>query len=298
MSNSLDARIASMVAVPVARQVREFAAWLASGTDARIVLFYGSNLRTGSLEGVLDFYVLQEGPKERGIWPHVSYHEKDFDGRMLRAKVATMHLETFREAAAGRLLDTTIWARFVQPSTIAWYADENAKHQVENAIAVATMTAARLASVLGPRSGTPEDYWRTLFRATYAAELRIERAGRADSILAANTDHFSGLLPLALEADGFACIITDGNLSPVITPARRRSIRNWWRLRRLLSKPYNLARLIKATVTFAGAARYAAWKLERHSGVAVKLTPWRERHPVLGVTAMVWQVWRTLAARS
>ena len=39
------------------------------------VLFYGSNLRTGSLEGVLDFYVLLPGPQRERIWPRVSYRE-------------------------------------------------------------------------------------------------------------------------------------------------------------------------------------------------------------------------------
>ena len=46
-------------------------------------------------------------------------------------------------------------------------------------------------------------------------------------------------------------------------------------------KPLNVLRLLKASSTFEGAARYAAWKIERHTGVAVDVTPWRERHPVL-----------------
>jgi len=38
--------------------------------------------------------------------------------------VATMTLATFARAARGEARDTTIWARFVQPSALAWARDE------------------------------------------------------------------------------------------------------------------------------------------------------------------------------
>ena len=119
MTESLEGRVASGLARPVVPSVAAFAARL---TDDHVagVLFYGSNLRTGSLEGVLDFYVLTDGPVERGIWPRVSYHEWETQGTVLRAKVATMTLATFEAAAAGLLVDTTIWARFVPPSALVW----------------------------------------------------------------------------------------------------------------------------------------------------------------------------------
>ena len=46
----------------------------------------------------------------------------------------------------------------------------------------------------------------------------------------------------------------------------------WFTRRQRLGKPYNLMRLVRATATFDGAARYAAWKVERHTGVAIALT--------------------------
>jgi len=302
MTATLETRIATMLAAPVMPEVREFAAELAGRQDALAVLFYGSNLRTGSLDGVLDFYVLLDGPPDRGIWPRVSWHERHHagqgDGPVLRAKVATMRLATFRAAASGRLLDTTIWARFVQPSALAWSRDAASAQAVGEAIAAAAMTAARLAVSLGPEEGTADTFWRALFRATYAAELRVESAGREDSIIAANPGHFAGLLPLAIEAGGIPATISGENLRPALTDRERKATARWWSLRRRLGKPFNIVRLIRASLTFEGAARYAAWKIERHTGIAVRLTPWRERHPVLGVTAMVWQVWRERAARS
>ncbi len=292
MTGPLEARVATALAAVVGEPVRVFAARLGEAAGARAVLFYGSNLRTGQLEGVLDFYVLLPGPPESGIWPRVSYHEWDHGGTTLRAKVATMTLATFQRAAAGDLLDTTIWARFVQPSALAWTCDEATAGELRSAIAAAAITAARLAVALGPAEGAAEDYWRALFRATYRAEFRVERPGRESAILSANAAHFDGLLPVALEAAGIAVERNGDRLAPQLSPAERARIQRWWHRRRRLGKPYNLVRLVRASTTFEGAARYAAWKVERHTGVPVKLTPWRERHPILAAPAVLWQVWR------
>ena len=107
---SLAVRIHASLNAPVDPAVRAYATQLGEAAGALAVLFYGSNLRTGSLEGVLDFYVLLPGPVETGLWPRVSYHEREHDGLTVRAKVATMTLATFAAAACGDLLDTTIWA--------------------------------------------------------------------------------------------------------------------------------------------------------------------------------------------
>jgi hypothetical protein len=265
---------------------------LGRAAGALAVLFYGSNLRTGSLEGVLDYYVLLPGPAEKGIWPRVSYHEWPDGGETLRAKVATMTLAKFREAAAGSLVDTTIWARFVQPSALIWQRDEGIGADVAGVVADAAISAARLAAVLGPASGKPDDFWTALFRETYRAEFRVESAGREQSILAANRAHFDGLLPLALDAAGIAFRSDVGRLTPAIAEAERGRVTSWWRKRRRMGKPLNILRLLRASATFEGAARYAAWKIERHTGVAVKLTPWRERHPILAAPAVLMSVWR------
>ena len=148
-SPALAERIAARLSATVDPAVADFARALADAAGARAVLFYGSNLRTGSLEGVLDFYILLPGTNESAIWPTVSYHERDHHGVTLRAKVATMRLATFAKAAGGELTDTTIWARFVQPSALIWAEDNAAKDDVIAAIASAATTAARLAAALG-----------------------------------------------------------------------------------------------------------------------------------------------------
>jgi len=292
VTSPLEARIASGLARSAAPEVVAFGGRLAAEADACAVLFYGSNLRTGLLEGVLDYYVLTDAPPERGIWPRVSYREWPAAGQILRAKIATMSLAKFREATSGTLLDTTIWTRFVQPSALVWKRDEAAEAAVVGAIAAASMTASRLAAVLGPAEAPEEAYWIALFEATYKAEFRIETTSRARSVYELNQDHFNGLLPLALEAAGIACTRSADGHAPRIEAAERRRVKRWWARRRRTGKAINLLRLLRAASTFDGAARYAAWKIERHSGVRVELTPWRERHPVLAAPGVLWSVWK------
>ena len=292
MNQALEQRIAAMLARQVQPAVAAQARVLGDQAGALAVLFYGSNLRTGSLDGVLDFYVLLPGAPEGGLWPRVSYREWLSDGAVLRAKIATMTLAKFARAAAGDTLDTTIWARFVQPSALVWQRDECSRTAVSHAIADAARTAARLAVALGPAKGHADDYWRGLFQATYRAELRVEAAGREDAILAANREHFGGLLPAALGAAGIAFGEDGATIFPRIDQAARQRILAWWKRRQRLGKPLNAARLVRAAGTFEGAARYAAWKVERHTGIAVEVTPWRDRHPLLGAPGMLWSLWR------
>ena len=293
----LERRIAQGLAARVHPAVAAFAKRLAEDAGAGAALFYGSNLRTGDLEGVLDFYLLLPGAQAERIWPRVSYHEWEHGGRTLRAKVARMAAGTFERAARGDSRDTTIWARFVQPSALVWSQGEEWRLRTVAAITQAARTAARLAAALGPESGIAEDYWRALFRATYRAEFRVEKPGREDSILAVNAAHFAGLLPLAWEAQGIAFAREGERLAPRLTAGERRRVLRWWAQRRRLGKPLNLARLLKASTTFDGAARYAAWKIERHTGVPVAVTPWRERHPVLAAPGVLLRVWRARKAR-
>lgn len=290
MTGALADIVAEELAGPAPEPVRAFAAALAApGRDAA-VLYYGSTLRTGDLSGLLDFYRLTWKPHRRGLqalveralWPEVSYHELEVDGRLLRAKVATMPLATFRRAAQGRTLDTTVWTRFVQPARLVW--TDGAEHACAEAVAAAVVTASRYAAALGPDQGPPDAFWQALFRRTYAAEFRVESPDRADQVLSPNADRFARILPLAWSAGDVAF----AEMAGVVWPKKKGL--PGWRLREALGKPLNLARLAKAAFTFDGAARYAAWKIERHTGVAVPLTPFRERHPILAAPGVLWRL--------
>lgn len=296
--NPLRNAIADMLAAEVRPEIVEAAATIAGRLGGVAVLFYGSVLRTGDLDGLLDFYVLTDRAPtgiSRWLWPDISFEEVQVGSLQLRAKVATMPLAVFAEAATGALPDTTIWTRFVQPSALLWIAGAAQAEEVVDAITAAAVTAARFAAVLGPVHGAPADYWKALFRETYRAELRVERPGREDQILAYDPERYAALLRLALDADGVAYRETRGELTPLLPPKDRARILRQWRSRRRAGKPLNALRLVKAAFLLDGAARYGAWKVERHTGVPVKLTPWAERHPLLAAPGVLWRVWRARA---
>lgn len=292
--------VAAELAAPVAGEIRAAGEALAKRLGGVAVLFYGSVLRTGDLAGVLDFYVLTEkrlGSIGRRIglgllWPDVSFHEITVSGEMLRAKVATMPLATYERAASGAYLDTTIWTRFVQPSALVWRRTAEAERRVREAIEAAAMTAARFAAVVGPREGAAEEYWSALFRETYSAELRVEAPGREAQIIDYHPERYRVLLPIAWRAAGIPVRAHGEMLVPMVPTTEFRRIMHAWLTRVRVGKALNAARLVKAAFTFEGATRYGLWKVERHTGVQVDLTPWRERHPVLAAPGVLWRVLR------
>lgn len=300
MTQTVASLVGEELLAPAPPPAVAYAAALAPLFDApQAVLFYGSILRTGDLDGVMDFYVLTQGvrPGMRGLvtrllWPDVSYHEIEIDGRMLRAKVATMTLDQFARATRGQGIDTTIWARFVQPAGLVWTTGPDVTARVVEAVADAARTAARFAAALGPSEGPPEAYWAALFQETYAAEFRVEKGGRERSILSFDVGRYARLLHACWAEEGWPGAQVEGSVASGLSAAERRRILAAWRRRRRWGRPLNYARLVKAAFTFQGAARYAAWKIERHTGMPVALTPWRERHPVLAAPGVLWRLWR------
>nr|WP_202385532.1 hypothetical protein [Altericroceibacterium endophyticum] len=285
---------------PVSAEIQQAAQIIGERLGGVAVLFYGSVLRTNDLTGLLDFYVLTEGVQHGGLrgtvsqhlWPDISFEETRVGDTLLRAKVATMPLDRFAAAASGDLLDTTIWTRFVQPSALVWSASDMVTQRVTDAVAAASRTAARFAAVLGPQRGSASDYWTALFRQTYATELRVERPGRESQILAYNPERYETLLRLAWQADALEFDDNQGVLEPEISATLARRVAKIWRTRRRMGKVLNTARLVKAAFMLDGAARYGLWKIKRHTGIDIALTPWKERHPVLAAPGVMWKVWR------
>jgi hypothetical protein len=49
-------------------------------------------------------------------------------------------------------------------------------------------------------------------------------------------------------------------------------------------------RLSKAAFTFRDCVDYAAWKIERHTGIRIEVTPTLQRHPILFSFRVLWQL--------
>lgn len=302
---ALQALVDAELREPVSAPIAAFAQALATARPAALsVLFYGSNLRSGDLEGVLDFYILVDSLKRwhgsavaavanHLLPPNVGYHEWQHEGRTLRAKVAVLRLDQFVRGVQGRGLDTTLWARFAQPARLLWSRDATAASASGNAVAQAVDTASRWAAGLGPAQGHAVAYWDALFARTYAAELRVEKSSRALSIAGHAPERYAQMLLSAWRAGGRAVHAdATGLLRPMVTADERQQAARSWARRARWGKPLNLLRLAKSIFTFAGGADYVVWKVERHSGYRIALTDWQRRHPLLAAPKVLFQLWR------
>lgn len=292
----ISAELGEAVPPPVAEMARQLAARARGGALA--VLYYGSTLRTAALDGMLDFYVLLDAAGDwpgsrvaalanRLLPPNVGYVEGQYGGIALRAKYALVTMRQFEARVADRSLDTTLWARFCQPSRCVWQRSAADGERVAAAICNAVVTASRWAAAHGPETGRPEAFWSALFARTYATEIRVEQADRSRGIVAAGALRYARLLPLAWQAAGIP-FEADGReaLRPALAAGERRRMQQRWTRRELWGKPLNLLRLLKAAFTFAGAMDYVAWKIERHSGVRIEVKPWQRRFPLLAAPGL------------
>ena len=266
------------------------------------VLFYGSALRTGAEDGILDYYVLLDELRawpaswlarfaNRALPPNVAYFESPVEGRMLRAKYAVLSMSQFARRMSATSRDTTLWARFSQPCACAFARSDGDRAAVADVLCEASRTAAQWAAWLGPERDTAAGFWRALYARTYDAELRVESAMRGPDLVDRESARYARLLPAAWETSGIAFDATaDGLLAPQLEPRQRRSAARRWSRRRVFGRLLNLLRLVKAAFTFDGAMDYVAWKIERHSGVRIALSPWQRRHPVLAAPGLYWRL--------
>ncbi|BBK30436.1 hypothetical protein EDC65_2121 [Stella humosa] len=305
MIDPLDRLVGRELSRPVPAPAIALARHLADRSPSvAAVLFYGAALRDGDMDGLLDFYVLVDSLADwhgsrwratanRLLPPNVSYAEVAHEGRMVRAKVAVMGVDQFARAAGFAGADSTIWARFAQPAALPYCRDEATRGRVSAAIGDAIVTAARWAALLGPLAGGPLVYWRALFANTYRAELRVEGAGRSDLIVGSAPDRYQRLLAPAWDRAGIATVEhPDGTISPLIPDVDRRAAALAWGRRVRVGKVLNILRLTKAAFTFVDGGHYLAWKIERHTGTRLALTPWQLRHPVLAGPFLLFRLWR------
>ncbi len=287
---SLDALIEAEIDKPPPAGLRALAEDIArrhGGVMA--VLFYGSCRRTGELSGLADLYVLYRGHRafhgrklpavmNALLPPNVSLASFPYGGETVRAKVAVMSVRQFGRRLHAGALDTTIWSRFAQPASLIYAQDDAARRLVVALLGDAIRTAVFWACRLAPSATTPAALWEALFARTYRTELRAERQTQPQILYEANAGWFDAVFA-AVSADSAAAWMP----------------RRHWLWRRMLGKPLNLLRLLKAAFTFENGADYIAWKIERHGGVHLALTDWQRRHPVLAAPGLLWRLRRSRA---
>lgn len=271
---ALSALVAAELAQPVDPAVSDFAAAIAAQHDAasRAVLFYGSCLREQQLEGLmLDFYLIVSDYRaaydkawlataNRLIPPNVfpAAHGST------AAKYAVLSEADFYALNGPEASNVSVWARFAQPTRLVWAADDAAR---DAAIAAVSRAAPTLLGLAAPVADSAEalDIWRAGFARTYRAELRAERIDRSGSIVDAEPERYRRF------ADAVG-------MQP---KSNRASIERRWRSLRRRGKLLSIARLAKASLTFAGGIDYLAWKINRHAGTRIEIKPWQRRWPLV-----------------
>jgi hypothetical protein len=284
--------VAAELAEPVDPRVSAMAAAVAAEYPgaARAVLFYGSCLRQRELDGLmLDFYLIVssyeaaygKGWLERAnrmVPPNVF----PFEHRGLAAKYAVLsEADLARECGLGAYT-VSVWARFAQPSRLAWAVDESARETAVSAVVRAAPTLLAYARPMAEGSSDLLSVWRRGFELTYDCELRAERGGRSGSIVDADRERYRMLGQAALSA-----------VKPISAEAARRS----WRRFRRRGKAMSVLRLAKASFTFAGGADYIVWKINRHAGTEIVLKPWQRRWPLIGALTLLPRLLRRGAIR-
>ena len=274
--------IADELAQPVDPRVRQVAeAIAAQHPGARAVLFYGSCLRTGEIDGyMLDFYLIVRDYREaygkswlawanRMVPPNVF----PFGKNGVAAKYAVLTEADFARLVRPEAGTVSVWARFAQPVRLVWAADDAARQQAIASVAQAPVTLLSMA----PADHDLLGRWRRGFELTYGAELRAERGDRPGAIVDWDPDRYRRVGEAA-------------DASALYAPKR------WSRLRRN-GKLMTLVRLAKASLTFAGGVDYLAWKINRHAGAGIVVRPWQRRWPLLGALILLPQLLRKGAVR-
>ncbi len=297
--SSLKQLVSAEITVEAVPEVQLFAKHIADSypNSARAVLFYGSCLRSKELEGqMLDFYLIvssYEEAYEKGwmikankmLPPNVF----PFQYENLMAKVAILSEADFRKLNRFEASAVSVWARFSQPSRLVWYADNAACEHVISSISCAAPTLLNAALAHTERESVPiNDLWQTGYQLTYGAELRAERSERPTSVLDFDPERYETFGKAALYHTRIANSINGDRVSIAEEQDYRIDMerKRWPGLRRR-GKLLTLARLAKASMTYAGGIDYLAWKINRHAGTQIKIRNWQRKWPVLGSIALL-----------
>ena len=230
--------------------------------------------------------------------PNVFFLEVSRQEKTFLAKYAVISMADF-EKGNQYWFHSYLWARFAQPVRLLYVRNESIRQRVYNSLAHAVVAFLKpTITALGLCVITTEEIWVKGLTLTYAAELRAERESRARQLAELNLDDYMHLtehalpvlvgmlekLPQEYQGQGHYRCLTD--------EAECRSSLRRWRLRRLQGRVLSVLRLIKATFTFRDCIDYAAWKIERHTGVRIEVTPKLRRHHVLWGYKVFWKLLR------
>lgn len=300
--------VREVAAVPASPGVQALAeqALRRHGGAVQAILFYGSCRRRGDDEGLVDLYLLVDSYRAAydrlttAVWnkvlpPNVFYLATSVEGRPVRAKYAVLSLADFRRGMSRRWFHSYFWGRFAQPTGLIYARDERVAATALEAVSQAIVTfTTRVVPVL-PASFEAGDLWREGLRLSYGAELRPEDPERVARLYDESRDHYDRVTRAVLKALPFQVDVPDLPGAPfrACVPERARRVCSLaWKVRSAQGKVLSVLRLLKAAFTFDGGVDYILWKIERHSGARLEVSPRLRRHPLVAATVLSWRLYR------
>ncbi|MGD8326847.1 MAG: hypothetical protein PVF65_08025 [Sphingomonadales bacterium] len=298
--DSLNAALTPFLSADISPYVRKAAKRIAKRfPNCSAVLFYGSCLRTGEVEGqMLDFYVIVDDYRgafkswgrvlgNRLIPPNVFYFEEEIDGLCVRAKYATLSSTHFERLCSDKTFNPAIWARFAQPIALAYFRDEQISKHIAHCLGLAITTLLSNCAPLIMTAVSEKELWAFCFSQTYTTEFRAENGGRPELIYDLMSNFYHEVTSAAVRNLSAIEERETGQISFSFAPKDRREARIAWFFRRIQGKLLHALRLIKGATTFDGGIDYLAWKIYRHSGVKMEIKPWHRRFPVIAGLIML-----------
>lgn len=270
------------------------------------ILLYGSCLWSDDLENnIADVCVIVDDYKKAyqkrrlallNSWlpPNVFYREFSGATGRGRLKAAVFSLEDFQDGVSN-WFHSYLWGRFAQPARLLYARDAATRRALREALAQAALTLLKAAApTLEQERNEVETIWTRALSLSYSAEYRPEGPARPQQLARLNLESYARLTAAAAPALGDLLRPQEGECYRCLhdAPARRRAQRAW-ALRRRQGRVLSVLRLMKAAMTFAGGVDYAAWKINRHTGATIEITPALRRHPLL----FGWRVFRRLVKR-
>jgi len=278
------------------------------GEAVEAILFYGSCLRSGdALDGLVDLYLVVDDygmayrkslPAlfNRLLPPNVYYLEVGVGGNLIRTKYAVISMRDLERGTSPSWFHSYLWGRFSQPCGLLYSRSGETGRRVRRALARAVLTfLTRVLPALPERLDTAE-IWQQGLALSYRTELRAEKPERAIHLYESWKDHYRGVTSLAMRELPFK-VKLERRASRLLYTTRipghtRMLSRLGWLRRRFQGKFLSILRLIKSAFTFQGGVDYIAWKLERHTGVPIEVTPKMRSHPLLYSWGLMWRLYR------
>lgn len=275
---------------------------------AQGILFYGSCLRSGDdLDGLVDLYLLVDSYRNAYagfapavlnalLPPNVFYLEREFDGQTVRTKYAVLSLSDFQKGTSKRWFHSYLWGRFAQPTALLYARNEAVIELVLKGFASSVLTFVNRVLPRIPSEFTARQLWGRGFELSYRAELRAENPEKRARLFDAAPQYYEDVTRFAVGAGPYQVTANDSTLPTQyrsrITAGVRRVSRLTWVLRSWQGKLLSVLRLAKAITTFEGGVDYILWKVNRHSGVTVDVSPRLRRHPLLAMGVLSYKLYR------